>query len=125
MATLKQKNLARELVNNITRKPIKTAAELLVNAGYDETTALASPGRTIKQIGVIEELDKLGFNEDKAKEVVAQILSSEDEDAKDRLKAAEMVFKVYGSFAPEKHVNLNVKVEPNERIKGLATKLNG
>lgn len=124
MATLKQKNLAREIVNNVRSPRIKTASELLVSAGYDETTAAASPGRTIEQKGVKEELAKLGFDENTAKEVVATILSDEGEEARDRLKAAEMVFKVYGSFAPEKRITAIVNVEPTERIKDLAKKLN-
>lgn len=124
MATLKQKNLAREIVNNMNSPNIKTAAELLVSAGYSEVTASATPGRTIEQKGVTQELKKLGFDEDTAKEVVADILINGDED-RDRLKAAEMVFKVHGSFAPDKHVTLNLTPEASPRIKELAKKLNG
>lgn len=125
MATLKQKNLAKGIIENMTGKPVKTAAELLVSVGYDETTATAMPHRTIAQKGVQEELKKLGFDEEKAKEVVGQIMLSEDEEAKDRLKAAEMVFKVFGSFAPEKRMNMNIQVkEPSERLQKLAKKLN-
>ena len=126
MSTLKQKNLARGIVENMKAKPIKTAAELLVSVGYDETTATAMPHRTIQQKGVQEELKKLGFDEEKAKEVVGEIMLSEDEEARDRLKAAEMVFKVFGSFAPEKRMNMNIQVkEISPRLKDLAKKLNG
>lgn len=123
MATLRQKKLAKGLVENLTSNKIKTASELLVSAGYDETTAQASPGRTIEQKGVKEELVKLGFDEETAKQVVGEILVYGDED-RDRLKAAEMIFKVHGSFAPEKKLNLNVNVEASDKIKELAKKLN-
>lgn len=115
--TQKQKKLAQVLVENLTLDKPKTAGELLVIAGYDETTAMASPARTIEQAGVKAELERLGFSEQKAKEVVGSIMNSEDEESKDRLKAAEMVFKVFGSFVAEKPaapavVNYNVFQNP-------------
>jgi len=42
-----------------------------------------------------------------------------------RGKGLELGYKLKGSFAPDKHVNLNVTVEPNERIKNIAKRLNG
>lgn len=102
MSTLLQKNLAKEIVKSIESKDGKNKKDLLVSAGYDVTTAEASPGRTIEQKGVVEELTILGFTEANAKSVVASIMNNEEADANARLKAADMTFKVHGSYAPEK-----------------------
>ncbi len=50
----------------------------------------------------------------------------EDADFTTRAKYLDMAYKVKGSYAAERHenVNLNVKVEPSERIKELTRKLN-
>lgn len=122
MSTEKQKGLAKAIVINAKNKNPKNAGELLESAGYDETTAKASPGRTIKQKGVQKELKKLGFTEQKAKEVVAQILGDSGVDPSARLKAADIVFKVNGSYAPEKSLNVNVNINPEnaQQLKGLA-----
>lgn len=66
MATELQKNLAEEIVAN-ARKPKnkrKNKKEMLVSAGYDETTALATPGRTLEQKGVKDALRKFGLTEE-------------------------------------------------------------
>lgn len=110
MATLKQQKLAKEIVETFAAKKTKTAQELLVSAGYDQTTAEASPGRTISQKGVKEELFKLGFDTQNANRVVAEILNDETNEPKDRLKAAELVYKVQGDFAPEKHITITKKI---------------
>ena len=123
MATTLQKRLAQNIVKNAKRKKPLNKKELLVAAGYDEVTAAATPGRTIEQPGVQEELKRLGFHEDNAKLVVSKILNDESIDPNPRLKAAEMIFKVQGSFAPEKHVNVNIDVEIHERERELALKL--
>ena len=73
---------------------------------------------------IVNELKKLGFDSNNAKRVVSQILNDESAEPKDRLKASEMVFKVHGDYAPEKHVNLNVEVEASEEIKELTQRLN-
>lgn len=90
----------------------------------DYFTANAISVENLQKPSIIAELHKLGFDSNNAKRVVSEILNDETNEPKDRLKAAENVFKVNGDYAPEKHVNLNVKVEPNERLKALADKLN-
>lgn len=101
MATLKQKALAKEIVANATREKPKTAGELLEIVGYSKETAEGAPGRTIEQAGVQEELVVLGFSVERAKSVVGEILDDADKQPKDRLKAADMVFKVHGAYVPE------------------------
>ena len=125
MATLLQKELAKAIVENLDERPPKTATELLVNAGYSEITADASAGRTIAQPGVQEALADLGFTEENAKMVVAEILLKQDAEANSRLKAADMVFKVKGSYAPEKvdQRNLNMEITSTDELLKMANDL--
>lgn len=109
MSTPRQRILAENIVKNAKRKKPLNKKELLVSSGYSEISAVASPGFIINQKGVQEELENLGFNADSAKRVVAEILGKRYAEDKDRLKAAEIIFKVTGDFAPEKHINLNVE----------------
>jgi hypothetical protein len=46
-------------------------------------------------------------------------------DGASRGKGIELYHKVQGSFAPDKHINVNISAEPSDRIKELARKLNG
>ena len=114
MATLKQKKLAKGIAEAFNAKEIPLAKELIVSAGYDLTTAEASPGRTIAQKGVQEELEQYGFTEDNARSVVAEILLNKKVNPMARLVAADRIFKVKGSYAAEKsivaHIPLIVKI---------------
>ncbi len=98
MATIRQKKLANAIVDNLQAKKPKNKQELLVSVGYDELTAEKNSKQVIEAVGVQEELKVLGFDEATAKGVVSGILNDEANEPKDRLKAAEMVFKVHGSF---------------------------
>ncbi len=123
MPTRLQRKLAEEIVNDAKSKRPKTAGQMLENVGYSEHLA-KQPGRVMESVGVKEALNDLGFSEDGAKKVVASILYSEKAKDHDRLDAADKVFKVHSSYAPEKHVNLNVELEASPEIKALAAKLN-
>lgn len=70
-----------------------------------------------------EELKKLGFDSNNARRVIGEILNDEAEESKDRIKAAENIFKVNGDYAPEKHTNLNIEVAVREELKELANGL--
>ena len=100
MGTQKQKKLARNLVENLQRRKPKTGGEIVLDAGYSLEKSKA-PGRVIDAPGVKEELEILGFSEEKAKEVVGQILTDSEKDASSRLRAADMVFKVHGTYVKE------------------------
>lgn len=106
MATERQKKLAKAIVENAKSDKPKTKGELLESIGYAKSTSEAIPGEIMKQKGVQEELEILGFNEDSAKRVVSEILTTSEDH--NRLKAADMIFKVRGTYAPEKSVNLNL-----------------
>lgn len=108
MSTVLQQKLARVIVESLTTDNPPNKTEMLESVGYATTTALHEQSRTIESKGVQEELISLGFSEDSAKRVVATILTNVENEPRDRLKAAEMIFKVNGSFAPVKTVNLNM-----------------
>lgn len=123
MATVKQKRVARKIVEAVQANEPITGGELVASVGYGPDMQ-RKPGEVLESQGVQEELTILGFTEQKAKEVVAVILGDTDEEANSRLKAADMVFKTFGTYAPDKSITLNVNVPPTERLKVLADKLN-
>jgi hypothetical protein len=107
MATQRQKKLAKVIVENSTKdKPIN-AGQMLEKVGYSDNL-VKQPGRVIESEGVQEELKELGFTEENAKRVVKEIMLNENVDPSARLKATDQVFKVKGSYAPEKR---DVKVD--------------
>lgn len=116
MSTPLQENLADEIVKDVKKQRPRQKKDLLVSAGYDETTASASPGRTIAQKGVRKALEARGFSEDSAKKVVESIMLNEKVDPNARLKATDQVFKVHGSYAPEKHDIRELKIEISAEI---------
>lgn len=98
MATIRQKKLAKAAVENIDAVKPLNKQDLVVSVGYSELSGEKKATEILQSKGVQKELKILGFDEQTAKEVVSSILKNEDEESKDRLKAAEMVFKVHGSF---------------------------
>lgn len=100
--TLRQRRIARLIVDTtLGRTDIKTDKELILKAGYSEGNA-KSTNSVIDTPGVQEALNDLGFTTDNAKKVVQKILNNEDAENRDRLKAADMVFKVHGEYATDK-----------------------
>lgn len=91
----------------------------------DYMTANAISVENLQKPLILEELTKLGFDSNNAKRVVGEILNKEFAEDRDRLKAAETIFKVNGDYAPEKtqNVNLNLDANATERAKELATQL--
>lgn len=106
MSTIRQQKLAEAIVNNLSADKPLNKKELLVSAGYTEITAEAAASTIIEQKGVQQELIKRGFSTEKAKEVVAEILEFGENDSV-KLKAADMIFKTHGDYAPEKHAVAN------------------
>jgi hypothetical protein len=108
MATLKQRKLAKAIVENFKNDKPKTATQLLESVGYSRTTAEAKSGEIIEQKGVQQELVKYGFDEESAKNVVVDVMEKAIWEPNARLRAADMIFKVHGSYAPEKSVQVQV-----------------
>lgn len=110
MPTMKQRKLAEEIVKDMENPIPSRMQDLLERGGYSKTVALAKPGEILDQIGVKQALKEFGFNEESAKRVVTEIMGNSENDVA-RLKATDQVFKVLGSYAPEKNQSLNVNVD--------------
>lgn len=105
------------------RPDIKNSGDIVLAAGYAATNK-EQPKRLLNTTGVTEALSDYGFSPETAKKVVQQILESETAMHKDRLKAADMVFKVHGTYAAEKSVNVNIDATvDNERLLELADRM--
>lgn len=103
MATLRQQKLAKAIVESVENNKDVTAKQLLVSVGYKESTASRKPGEIIDQPGVKEMLVEYGFTLNAADDQVAAILTTAEKD-ENRLKAADLIYKRLGGYAPEKSV---------------------
>ena len=108
MSTILQKELAKNIVKNAKSNRRKNKKELLVSTGYAVSTAESEPNIIFESKGVQEELENLGFDEESAKKVIKRILVSGKEE--NQIKAAQEIFKVSGSYAPERHLNVNIPI---------------
>jgi hypothetical protein len=105
------------------RPDIQHTAQIVEQAGY-AATVKEVPHKVLQTSGVEQALADNGFSPETAKNVVKMILESNEAAHKDRLKAADMVFKVHGTYAAEKHVSVNVEIDANnERLLELADRL--
>ena len=121
MATLRQKEAAKLIVENVKLKKPLSAGKLLEKVGYGKIRQ--DPSRILKSIGVQEELKTWGFDEESAKKVVSELMHSPKVDPSARLKATDQVFKVHGSYAPEKKdvrkVVINIHSEIKEKAESI------
>lgn len=111
MPTLRQKALAKKIIEAVDMTPPPTKQQLLESVGYPQSTATTYAGEVLNQKGVKEALAEFGFSEDIAKKVVGDILTSTKSSDKNKLTAADMTFKVHGTYAPEKKLNLNIETD--------------
>lgn len=113
MASPRQQRAAEAVIKNLyAAKPV-AIGQVLKSVGYGFGLQ-NSPKRVLESDGFKEALENLGFTEANAKKVVGQILNSTKAKDKDRLKAAELTFKVHGSFAPERSMNVNATIDLNQ-----------
>lgn len=94
-----QIKLVENISNPQTFTRYKTLKQLLVASGYSEMSAQASAAELLAKPQVRQLLANI-FTEENAKAVISEVLISGQE--QNRLKAAELVLKVFGSFAPVK-----------------------
>lgn len=117
MATVRQKKLAKLIVeNSVSSKPLNKK-EMLVSVGYTTNVAEVKAKEIIEQKGVKEELEVLGFTEEAAMKVVQEIMNSKDVDPSARLKATDQVFKIRGTYAPEKSIIANIQLSDSKNEK--------
>lgn len=123
MATIRQKRVAKAIVeNSIADKPI-TDIEILKSSNYSVSTSETKSTKIINSEGVQEELKVLGFTEENAMTVVSEIMLNPKAQDNNRINAAKEVFKVQGSYAPEKKVTLDVHIDvEDEEAKEIAKK---
>jgi len=116
MSTTKQKRVARLIIENSTLDKPLNAGQIVGKSRYSHSMVI-KPSVVIQSAGVQEELKVLGFTEENAKSVVSSIMLNEFADAGARLKATDQVFKVQGSYAPEKSVSININTKFSEEEK--------
>jgi len=119
-----QRETARLVVETAKGKTkFKSNAELVAKAGYG-IGIQTSPHRVLNSDGVKIALSELGFNPEGAKKVVESIMYNVKAKDADRLKASDMVFKVHGTYAEQRNVNVNIEVDAsNPRLLELADRL--
>ena|SRR3990167_198634 len=108
MPTLRQRKVAKAIVENLQSDEPLTAGKMLEKVRYGKISK--QPSRVIESEGVQEALEDLGFTEDNAKKVVSEIMLDSDNDANARLKATDQVFKVKGSYASEHQDQVNILI---------------
>lgn len=120
--TQRQKKVAKLIVENMSSTNPLNKGEILADVGYS-IGMQKQPSVVIESDGVQNELKLLGFTEENAKLVVGKILNDEEVEPNARLKAADMTFKVHGTYAPEKSLNINVEAIVQEKDLSLAQSL--
>ena len=105
--TIRQRKAAQLIVDTARGKTgLLTDAEIVRAAGYKQSIEDA-PAKVLGNPGVLEALDDLGFNEDTAKKVIAKILNSNESKDENKIRAADLVFKVKGSYAADPNIKEN------------------
>ena len=118
MPTIRQEKVAGFIIENaVLDKPLN-GGEILAKVGYSKGMQ-KSPSRVLESEGVITALEESGFTEENAMRVVTEIMLDPEREANARLKATDQVFKVRGSYAPEKSIAVTMAL--NEEHKTKAT----
>lgn len=127
MSTIKQKRVAKALVENLSKPTPDLLTDVLVNAGYGKGVA-KTPDRVIESVGVQKELERLMPDEALA-DIHAKLLRKQEvivskddgiqftgQPHSDVKGALDMAYKLKGAYAAEKHetksLNVNVNVDP-------------
>lgn len=119
--TPKQQRLAELIISTAKSANPPSKGELLERAGYSHYVGKGRPTEVIEAEGTQRALAIAGFTEENAKARVSEILHTGEES--NSLRAADMIFKVTGSYAAEKHITVNVDIEPSNELRELAAKL--
>lgn len=125
VSTIKQRKLARKIIEITNKGEAPTKEALLRSVGYSVASSQGHAQEIIESEGVQNALDEYGFTEENAKKVLASILNSptvfEMVTPDNQIRAAQEVFKVRGSYAPAKSetkaLNIDVKIDNSETEK--------
>lgn len=112
MPTVKQRKVAKLLIENESLDKPLNGGQMLAKVGYSRSMQTAKVNDVLESEGVLEALNDYGFNVENAKKVVGAILETGENDNV-KLKAADMIMKVHGAYAPEKVVNMNYNTDTN------------
>ena len=111
--TIRQRRLAQVIVENSKLDKPLNAGQMLEKVSYGKISK--QPSRILESEGVKMALDDLGFTEEAAMKVVTELMNSKEVDPSARLKATDQVFKVRGTYAPERNVNLNLEIPMSDK----------
>lgn len=104
--------VAAEIVKAVESGEKVNATEILRRSGYAPLNA-GKRGRgtqVLQSNGVKKALEVEGFTEENAKKAVADILLGSRQE-RNRLDAADKVFKVFGSYVKENASEVNVTIQ--------------
>jgi len=104
MPTVKQKRVAKLIIENVKLDKPMTGGEIVESSGYG-VSMKKNPQVVLESDGVKEVLNDYGFNEDNAKRVVSEIMLNKKEKSDVRLKATDQVFKVHKSYGSDGNGN--------------------
>lgn len=121
--TLRQKRVAKLIIENTKLDKPLTAGQILAKTGY-APGVVKNPNDIFSSDGVKRELWDAGFTEENATKVVREIMLDPLAQGSDRLKATDQVFKVQGTYAPEKRESIVAFVLPVEKKKDIDNILN-
>jgi hypothetical protein len=114
MPTILQERLADEIVKGAMKKKGMTKGKLLRSVGYARKHSEVRPGEIMEAKGLKMALKERGFTEEAAKETVSAILSGKKTKDDTKLRAADMIFRCFGSYAAEKQVIATANVSLTE-----------
>lgn len=120
--TKKQRKYVNAKVSGKTG--VAAALESYDTTDYEVANAISV--ENLQKPSIQTELTKLGFDENNAKQVIGDILDNTEERSENRIKAAQEVFKVKGTYAPEKSTALNLNIGAQngaEELKTLALRV--
>jgi len=122
VVTVKQKALAHIVADAINNGSDKSQAELIKQAGYSDVSA-ENPKIIFGTPGFKHELAKLGFSLQAADQQVNNLLVNGTKE-ETKLKAADLIYKRLGGYAPDRTVNISVKgsVEEFQKFADLRKK---
>lgn len=114
---------AQIIVDSVRARKDISKAEIVRQAGYSKQQE-KSPTNVLASEGVKIALAELGFTLDRADETVASILTGKRTKDETKLKAADIIYKRLGGYAPDKSISVSVKgdVKDFEKYREIAGK---